>query len=216
MPAGIGLATDNTSNRQTTPICRAISPISAPKVSGYITDSFVIDNQAVKAGQLLAKIDDRDFIAARDKADANLAVNQAAISNLTAQQQLQKTLIRQSESQIASASAEYERAQQQVNRTRSLLKRNYSSQDELDSTTSHLKVTKAQLDEASASYQAAKDQLAVIASQIVQAEASVGEAMFNLNRHNSISAIPTFMRLLTVLSANAAYESAYMCNLACR
>lgn len=148
----------------------------SPKIAGYITDSYVIDNQTVKAGQLLAKVDDRDFIAARDKAEANLAVSQAAINNLTAQQQLQKTKIRQSESQIASAKAEHERAQQQVNRTRSLLKRNYSSQDELDSATSHLKVTKAQLDQATASYQAAQDQLAVIASQIVQAEASVDEA----------------------------------------
>ncbi|WP_064609432.1 HlyD family secretion protein [Photobacterium sp. J15] len=156
----------------------------SPKVAGYITQSFITDNESVEAGQLLATIDDRDFVAARDKAEANLAVSQAAIDNLKAQQSLQNTLIRQSESQIASAQAEYERAQQQVNRTRSLLKRNYSSQDELDDATSHLKVTKAQLDQATASYQAAKDQLTVIASQIVQAEASVREANVQLEQAN--------------------------------
>ncbi|MCW8328813.1 HlyD family secretion protein [Photobacterium sp. SDRW27] len=154
----------------------------SPKVSGYITESFVIDNQTVKAGQLLAKIDDRDFITARDKAEANIAVSKAAIDNLIAQQQLQKTMIRQSQSQIASANAEYERAQQQVARTRSLLNRNYSSQDELDSATSHLKVTKAQLDEATANAQAAQDQLSVIDSQIAQAEASVNEANVQLEQ----------------------------------
>ncbi|WP_299018289.1 HlyD family secretion protein [uncultured Photobacterium sp.] len=152
------------------------------KVSGYITESFVIDNQAVQAGQLLATIDDRDFIAARDKAEAKLAVSKAAINNLNAQHNLQNTVIRQSESQIASAKAEYERAQQQVTRTRSLLERDYSSQDELDDAVSHQKVTKAQLDKATASYQAAKDQLAVITSQIVQAEASVSEAKVQLEQ----------------------------------
>ncbi|WP_245907187.1 HlyD family secretion protein [Photobacterium sanctipauli] len=154
----------------------------SPKVAGYITESFVEDNQHVKAGDLLAKIDDRDFIAADDQAKAQLAVSQATIENLKAQQQLQQTKIRQADSQIASAQAEFERAQQQVSRTRSLLKRNYSSQDELDSMISHQKVTKAQLDEAKASQQAAIDQLAVIASQIIQAEASVTEAQAQLEQ----------------------------------
>ncbi|KHT61984.1 hemolysin D [Photobacterium gaetbulicola] len=154
----------------------------SPKVGGYITESFVSDNQQVKAGDLLAKIDDRDFEAALDQAKANLAVNRAAIDNLHAQEQLQKTQIRQVESQITSAKAEFERAKQQVTRTRSLLKRNYSSQDELDSMTSQLKVTAAQLEEANASYQGAKDQLVVIASQIKQAEAAVTEAQAQLEQ----------------------------------
>ncbi|MCQ1057628.1 HlyD family secretion protein [Photobacterium sp. DNB23_23_1] len=154
----------------------------SPKISGYITKSFVSDNQQVKTGDLLAKIDDRDFKAALDQAKANLAVSQAAIDNLHAQEQLQKTQIRQVQSQIASAKAEFDRAKQQVTRTRSLLKRNYSSQDELDSMTSHQKVTAAQLEEANASYQGAKDQLVVIASQVKQAEAAMTEAQAQLEQ----------------------------------
>ncbi len=154
----------------------------SPKVSGYIVASFVDDNQVVKAGDLLAQIDDRDYQAEYDKTAANLAISQAAISNLEAQLQLQNTLIRQSKSQIASAQAEYERAQQQMTRTQSLLKRNYSSQDELDDATSHLKVTKARVDEADANYQASQDQLNVIKSQIAQAQASVGEAQARLKQ----------------------------------
>ncbi|WEM44826.1 HlyD family secretion protein (plasmid) [Photobacterium sp. DA100] len=154
----------------------------SPKVGGYITESFVSDNQQVKAGDLLAKIDDRDFVAALDQAKANLAVSQAAIDNLHAQEQLQQTQIRQTQSHVTSASAEFERAKQQVDRTRSLLKRNYSSQDELDSMTSQQKVTAAQLEEAKASYQGAKDQLVVIDSQIKQAEAAVTEAQAQLEQ----------------------------------
>ncbi|MGF1785683.1 HlyD family secretion protein [Photobacterium swingsii] len=154
----------------------------SPKVSGYITQSFVTDNQVVKAGDLIATIDDRDYQVAADQAEANLAVSQAAITNLKAQRELQQTLIRQSSSKIESAQAEYERAQQQVTRTRSLLKRNYSSQDELDDMQSHLKVTRAQLSEAQANHQAAQDQRGVIDSQIAQATAALSEAEAQLEQ----------------------------------
>src|SRR5271166_4299314 len=40
---------------------KADSTIIAPKVSGYIAEVAVSDNQSVKAGQLLAHIDNRDF-----------------------------------------------------------------------------------------------------------------------------------------------------------
>uniref|UniRef100_UPI000576878E biotin/lipoyl-binding protein n=1 Tax=Bradyrhizobium genomosp. III TaxID=2683271 RepID=UPI000576878E len=43
---------------------KADSTIIAPKVSGYIAQVLVSDSQPVTAGQLLAKIDDRDFRAA--------------------------------------------------------------------------------------------------------------------------------------------------------
>src|ERR1700760_4709193 len=43
---------------------KADSTLISPKVSGYIADVLVGDNEAVKAGQLLARIDDRDFKAA--------------------------------------------------------------------------------------------------------------------------------------------------------
>ena len=35
--------------------------VIAPKISGYVTQVVVQDNEAVKAGQVLARIDDRDF-----------------------------------------------------------------------------------------------------------------------------------------------------------
>ncbi|MDT9136378.1 biotin/lipoyl-binding protein, partial [Escherichia coli] len=43
---------------------QADSTIVAPKVSGYLRDVQVADNQPVKAGQLLATIDDRDYVVA--------------------------------------------------------------------------------------------------------------------------------------------------------
>src|SRR5262249_54163458 len=57
----------------------------APKVSGYIAEVLVADNQAVKAGEVLARIDDRDFRTALAQAHADVAAAEAEIRNLTAQ-----------------------------------------------------------------------------------------------------------------------------------
>ena len=49
-----------------------ISPISA-KVAGHIVELFVQDNQVVKKGELLMRVDPRDFQAKRDQARAAVA-----------------------------------------------------------------------------------------------------------------------------------------------
>ena len=60
----------------------------APKVSGHITEVYIKDNQPVKEGDLIAKIDDTDYKIALDKADAayeRMLLNQQnAKANLTA------------------------------------------------------------------------------------------------------------------------------------
>jgi membrane fusion protein (multidrug efflux system) len=61
-----------------------LNPVSA-KISGNISEVLVNDNQAVKAGQVLVKIDPRDFQARVDQARAalNLAEAQANAANIT-------------------------------------------------------------------------------------------------------------------------------------
>ena len=44
----------------------------APRVSGYLSGVLVADNEVVKAGQVLARIDDRDFRVALDQAKADV------------------------------------------------------------------------------------------------------------------------------------------------
>ncbi len=74
---------------------KADSTIVAPKVSGYLAEVLVADNQPVKAGQLLARIDDRDFRTALNQAHADVAGAEAAVRNLDAQIALQQPLIEQ-------------------------------------------------------------------------------------------------------------------------
>src|SRR4051812_19719684 len=65
----------------------------APKVSGYLNQVLAGDNQHVKSGQVLARIDDRDFKVALDQARANVAAADAAVESKRAQLDVQQTVI---------------------------------------------------------------------------------------------------------------------------
>src|SRR5437868_459598 len=90
---------------------KADSTIVSPKVSGYIAQVLVGDNQPVKAGQLLARIDDRDFKAALDQAHADVDAAEAAVRNLDAQIALQQPIIEQGTADVAAAEANLQFAQ---------------------------------------------------------------------------------------------------------
>lgn len=65
----------------------------APKVSGYLSQVLVGDNQQVKVGQVLAHIDDRDFRVALDQAKADVAAADAAVASKHAQLDVQQAII---------------------------------------------------------------------------------------------------------------------------
>src|SRR5262249_58899954 len=65
----------------------------APKVSGYITAVRVTDNQHVAAGDVIARIDDRDYRIALDQAEAQVAAAEARIENIDAQLDVQQAQI---------------------------------------------------------------------------------------------------------------------------
>jgi membrane fusion protein (multidrug efflux system) len=65
----------------------------APKVSGYLSAVLVGDNERVKAGQMLARIDDRDFVVALDQAKADVAAAKATIASRQAQLDMQQAVI---------------------------------------------------------------------------------------------------------------------------
>ena len=67
--------------------------VIAPKVAGFIAELAVTDNQAVHAGDLLVKLDDRDYRAALAKANAAVAAQEATLANLDATRRLQASMI---------------------------------------------------------------------------------------------------------------------------
>jgi membrane fusion protein (multidrug efflux system) len=132
------------------------------KLPGYIREVLVTDNQPVKAGQLIARLDDREYKTRVAEAEADLRLNQATAENLAATRTQQLSLIQQAEAKVASAKAEQLRASQQVNRISQLNQRHYSSQDSLDEVRAGLQVNQAQAREAQAALQAARERLLVL------------------------------------------------------
>src|ERR1700710_2840400 len=65
----------------------------APKVSGYLREVKVGDNEHVSAGQVLARIDERDFQVALDQAKSDVAAAEAAIGSKQAQLEVQQAVI---------------------------------------------------------------------------------------------------------------------------
>jgi multidrug resistance efflux pump len=65
----------------------------APKVSGYLREVLVGDNEPVKTGEVLARIDERDFKVALDQAKSDVAAANAAIASKQAQLGVQQAVI---------------------------------------------------------------------------------------------------------------------------
>ncbi|MGH6710534.1 MAG: HlyD family secretion protein [Bradyrhizobium sp.] len=72
---------------------KADSTTIAPKVTGYLLKVLVRDNERVATGQVLARIDDRDFRVALDQAKADVTAAEAAIASKRAQLEVQQTVI---------------------------------------------------------------------------------------------------------------------------
>jgi membrane fusion protein (multidrug efflux system) len=87
-----------------------------PRVAGFIKEVLVEDNQRVKAGQLLALIDDRDLRASAEAADAQTLVARAQLQNAKATLERQTSVIAQAQASVVSAKAEMAFAQQELNR----------------------------------------------------------------------------------------------------
>jgi len=150
---------------------KADSTIIAPKVSGYIAQVLVNDNQPVTAGQLLAKIDDRDFRAALSQARADVAAAEAAVRNLDAQIALQQPIIEQGTADIAAAEANLKFAQEEHARYDGLMKTGSGTVQRAQQTDAALRASNAQLQHAKAGLLAAERKVDVLTTQRAQAVA---------------------------------------------
>jgi len=150
---------------------KADSTIIAPKVSGYIAQVLVNDNQPVTAGQLLAKIDDRDFRAALGQAEADVAAAEAAVRNLEAQIALQQPIIEQGTADIAAAEANLKFAREEQARYDGLMKTGSGTVQRAQQTDAALRASTAQMQHAKSGLLAAERKVDVLTTQRAQAVA---------------------------------------------
>ena len=130
----------------------------APKVSGYVVELDINDNSFVHAGQVMLRIDPRDYINARDQARANLALAQAQLASAQANYEIQKVQV---PARLTQAQAQ--KAQSVANRLQAELE--YRRQHSVDVRAT----TKENIDTANAQQQSA-------ASQVVYNQAQVDVA----------------------------------------
>ena len=147
--------------------------IIAPKVSGYIAEVMVDDNQPVKTGQVLAKIDDRDFSTALAQAQADVEAAQASIHNIDAQLALQEATVDQASADIASAEAGVTFAKQDHSRYQDLMKTGYGTVQRAQLANADLQQQTALLQHDRAALVAAQKQIDVLKTQRAEADAQL-------------------------------------------
>lgn len=153
----------------------------AAKISGHVVEVAVADNQAVKAGEVLLRIDDRDFKARVAEARAQLAARKAALLQLDDRVAVQQATLLQAGAGIVSAQADLKRSQADLERTQRLVKEDYVSRQRFDSQAAEAAKARANVTGSSAQATGAKRQLAVLESERDIAEAQVAQAQAQLD-----------------------------------
>ena len=154
----------------------------APKVGGYVTAVPVTDNQHVNAGELLARIDDRDYKIAVDQAQAQVAVAQANIGNIQAQIDSQQEQIKQAQAQLDQAQAQLQFAQQEEARSRDLVEKGAGTVQSEQQNRSNLQAQQANTARAKAAVIGAEVGIKTLQAQLESARASLQQAQAQLDQ----------------------------------
>jgi membrane fusion protein (multidrug efflux system) len=161
---------------------QADSVIISPKVSGYLSEVLVTDNERVHAGQVLARIDDRDYRTAVASAQAYVAAQEASVANLTQQITEEKLLVGEARATVDADRAALTFAHQDFERYASLAKTGAGTVQDAQKATSDTQEKQAALDRDVAAVAATDKQVAVLTSQVAQARAMLAETQAALKQ----------------------------------
>jgi membrane fusion protein (multidrug efflux system) len=168
-----------------------------PKISGYITEVPVTDNQHAEAGQVIARIDDRDYRTSLAQAEAQVDAAQASVANIDAQITVQQAQVAQNLSQVQQQQAGLTFAQQQASRYSHLAKDGWGTMQDAQQYASQQRQGEAALQSAQSALVGAGRQLAVLKAQhgsaqanLAQADAQRDQAKLNLSYTSVAAAQP--------------------------
>jgi membrane fusion protein (multidrug efflux system) len=152
---------------------KADSTTVAPKVTGYLQQVLVADNEPVKAGQVLARIDNRDFSVALDQAKADVAAAKAAIASKQAQLEVQAAVINAAKATLDVDQANVTFAEQENKRYSSLAATGFGSVQNAQQAQARIGSARATLQRDNANLASAQKQLDLLNAEIVQANAAL-------------------------------------------
>jgi membrane fusion protein, multidrug efflux system len=150
---------------------QADSTTVASRISGYVSAVMIEDHQPVKAGQVLALIDDRDFRAALDQARADVRASQAAVDDLQAQLAEQSTLIARAGAGVAASQAAMELASLNRVRYQKMAGIGFGSEQQSQEADAQAKERSADLARDRAALASAHGQVEVLQAKLAQAQA---------------------------------------------
>jgi membrane fusion protein (multidrug efflux system) len=160
----------------------------APRIAGQISDVLVDDNQSVKAGQLLVRIDDRDFKAALMSAEADVAAARASVANYDAEIARQPSLVEQARATLKSDDASIQFARANASRYQNLSEAGAGTTQEEQHASSTLAEQLAQQAHDRAALASTEQNLGVLNTQrdkaagaLARAEAALEQAKLNLS-----------------------------------
>ncbi|WP_244817922.1 HlyD family secretion protein [Caballeronia sp. Lep1P3] len=161
---------------------KADSVTIAPKVSGYVTEVLVGDNESVAAGAPLARLDTRQYQASLDQGKATLDARAADISRAEAELKQQRANADQAKAQAEVSRVSLEHAEDDVRRYRPLVATGAESAERLASLVSTRDQARATLAASLAAARGAATQIGGTEAQIAQARAQLEAAQAQLNQ----------------------------------
>ncbi len=154
----------------------------APKISGYITQVFVRDNETVAAGAPLVRLDTRQYEASLAQAQATVAAREADLARAQADLKQQQAAVVQAQAQEEVARVAARHAQDDVARYTPLAATGAETGERLASLVSTRDQARATLAANAAEVRSAQTQIDATSAQIAQARAQVEAARASLRQ----------------------------------
>ncbi|MEQ8285947.1 HlyD family secretion protein [Thalassospira sp.] len=148
----------------------------SPKVSGYVGELRVAENQPVHKGDLLLSIKDEDFRLELAKANAALEARRSAVGTMEEQIALQDAAIKQASANVDIARVQLERTSDDYKRYEDLVKKGAASRQKFDYAKADRQTAQAEVAAANATLAVEKGRLGVLRAQKVEAERAVSQA----------------------------------------
>jgi membrane fusion protein (multidrug efflux system) len=155
---------------------QADSVTIAPKVSGYVAEVYVVDNQTVKAGDPLVRLDRRQYQAILEQANATIAARKADIARGAAELLQQQANIAQAKAQLEGARSSETHAIQEVKRYEPLVATGAETNEKLADLVNARNQAAATVAADVAALQSAERQPATTQAQIEQSRAQLEAA----------------------------------------
>ncbi len=154
---------------------RAHNTTLASKVSGYVSRIAIEDNTPVRAGDLIATIDDGDYRLAADAARDKVATQQATVDRIGRQVVAQDANLAQARAQMLSAQADAKKTQLEYGRQQALAVQRFASQQTLEQAEANRDQASAAVASAQAGIDAAAANLEVLKAQQQEARRTLDE-----------------------------------------